>query len=304
MITAYKDPLQLKRLITALNDREWDFYIHVDKKSNFQDFSFHNEIGNISFTSERYNVAWGGYSQVKSILALLKEAIHTNIPYDRVVLLSGMDYPIYSNQKIKHEFATNPDKQYIKALNISKSNNKKVLARIQRYWFFDPPFLLKSDLIQKICRKVIHTILPLVTNRKKEFIFVNNSKWDIYYGSDYWSLTFDAAKHVYNQMRDSFELQNKMKTAFVPSEIFAHTIIMNSAYRTNTIAYRPNVYKGLPILTPLHHIIYKDYIKTFREDDYQLLINSGKMFARKCSTGISERLLEKLDINRSKDQIL
>lgn len=48
-------------------------------------------------------------------------------------------------------------------------------------------------------------------------------------------------------------------------------------------------------ITFTHYIEYRDGIKIFIEEDFDKLMNSGKMFCRKVYTGISDSLLNKID---------
>lgn len=94
MIIAHNQFELLKLLLKSLDHPQNDFFIHIDKKVknfNIADFKGITKHSNIIFT-ERVSVKWGGYSQIKSELILLKNAIKGN--YDYYHLLSGVDLPI------------------------------------------------------------------------------------------------------------------------------------------------------------------------------------------------------------------
>lgn len=73
------------------------------------------------------------------------------------------------------------------------------------------------------------------------------------------------------------------------------TIIFNSPYRINCSLYEKDSYEGLKTLSAITYFNYKEKIQTFTLDDYNELKHSGKMFARKFVTGISDSLMDKLD---------
>ena len=118
LLTAYKDSKHLNNLIDSLNYNA-DFYIHIDLKVNINPFI--NTIGkkkNVYFIKKRYFVNWGSFAQVLCQKELLSIAINSGIVYDRVVCLSGMDYPIWSMNKIINEFNNNLSKEYIMESNV------------------------------------------------------------------------------------------------------------------------------------------------------------------------------------------
>lgn len=73
------------------------------------------------------------------------------------------------------------------------------------------------------------------------------------------------------------------------------TIVFNSSFKNNCILYNQNTYNGLKNLSAITYFNYGKEIQTFTLDNYEELKNSGKMFARKFTTGISDRLMDKLD---------
>ncbi len=96
LILAHKNPAQFARLISALETPAAFFYVHIDRRACADDFrkSLADTKGRVHFLEERYYVNWGGFSTVLATLALMKECLQESLPDDRVVLLSGQDYPI------------------------------------------------------------------------------------------------------------------------------------------------------------------------------------------------------------------
>lgn len=52
---------------------------------------------------KRYCVQWGGYSILKATFSILEEALN-HCKYDRLILLTGLDYPIKSDVVIQSFF--------------------------------------------------------------------------------------------------------------------------------------------------------------------------------------------------------
>lgn len=299
LISAYLDPQQLKRLIISLNYKnKCTFFIHVDKKVNIEPFMHELKLqNNVYFVKNRKKVYWGGYSQVQSIIAMIELMLSTKEKYDRVVSITGLDYPIYSNEKIQKKF--NSDEQFMTAINVTNCNIKKQTKKITRYWFFDHK--IENKTMVKIISKLENVIFCLLPFRKKTKIKVNdnnNKYYDVYFSSDYWALTYQCVVDLYKEYTGNVNFQKYFKYSFAPSELFMSTMLFNSKYSNKAKICDWKVYDDLPSLTALHYIYYGKCIKVLNENDYYTLIDSNKMFARKFKSGYSDKLIELLDKNR------
>lgn len=248
LISSYLDPIQLKKLILALKyDNKCDFYIHIDKKVDIKQFLY--ELGNeknIFFVENRIRVCWGGYSQVNAILSMIELMISTEKKYDRVVSITGLDYPIYSNKKIQEEFKSN--KQYMIGLNVIRCNLKKQKRKIVKYWFFDHN--VNNRLIVQIISKLENVFFSALPVRKKSSIKIDNTKYyDVYFSSDYWALTYDCVLNLYNEYINNNKIQKYFKHAFAPSELFMATMLFNSKYSKNATVCEIENYTNLASLT-------------------------------------------------------
>lgn len=124
MIEAHTDAEQLVRLCSALQ-LSGDIFIHVDKKTKSIDFwnTINDYVKNnqgIKILAKRHFVAWAGYSQVECFRSLLAEVLRGEKRYDRILLLSGLDYPIFSPSQINSFFEENKTKEYVCGYNISE----------------------------------------------------------------------------------------------------------------------------------------------------------------------------------------
>lgn len=119
---------------------------------------------------------------------------------------------------------------------------------------------------------------------------------DIFQGSSWWCVTWNCLNEIRNGFEDN-KISSFFKTCFAPDEMMIQTIVFNSSFAKHAIIFEGE-YPGLPKLTPLHYIEYGEEIKTYQEADFEKLIKSGKMFFRKARTGISDSLLDRIDIYR------
>jgi hypothetical protein len=304
IIPAYKDPVHLRRLISALNFHS-DFYIHVDKKVDPE--PFRKELSllkkDVCFLN-KHTVTWGGYSQVLSHKEMFRALLNSGTKYKRVVCISGLDYPVFSNKRIHEVFDKNPEKEFITGLNISHDEPKEI-HRIVNYFFVDYPFLIRNPTAVKIVKRLSNTFK--LKFKKSNVSYLNGKKCDIFFGSDWYALTYDCAKFVYESLCKEKQFLRYISTAFVPDELCINTIVFNSRFGNNAIRMPKNFALSLPgdvafeKLSPLQYLEYREEMKTLVESDYNNILKSNKMFCRKTETGVSDSLMDQIDRMREQE---
>lgn len=114
LVIAHNNFQQLEFLLSLLDDEKNDIFLLIDKKSEISASvlkSLNESCNKSIFTLvERVKINWGGYSQIKAELILLKAAVHNNYSYYH--LISGSDLPLFSQDYI-HEFFDKNDKVHI-----------------------------------------------------------------------------------------------------------------------------------------------------------------------------------------------
>jgi hypothetical protein len=289
MISVYLDPEHLKRLIKALYvPGQTDFFIHVDKRVDIEPFLISEEpYKSVVHYTERHKVYWGGFNQVLYIKSLLESVRTSGIAFDRVVLLSGLDYPLWSNKHIFSVFEQNPESEYIMGIDLSVYDGKQQVDSIIKYHpFRDSDFPL---------RMIGSKLMNLIGIRKPRYVKISGKQCHVYKGSDYWSLTAACASYVLDKMNSEKLLMNYFKSSYIPSEMVANTIALNSPYAVNAISKPITAWKGLGVLTPLHYIDYGQKVKVLTLEDFDKINKTNKMFFRKSMTGTSDELLKKVD---------
>lgn len=289
MITAYISPESLRSLMISLSDSDVDIYVHIDKKVDITPFfSVTEDIKNVTFLPEemRVPVYWGGYSQVTMQYNLLKTILKRNIRYDRIISLTGMDYPIASNRVLREAFS-DQEKEYIIGFDIGRENWDKSSPlkmsnkdRFLYYYRFDGNWNL-ARIIKKL--------------RIRRFKSYGSIGYDLYYGSEYWALTYDCIRELIQAYEEDDRLIQLLKHSFVPSESWIHTLFFNSSFRNKGIVWNGDVDWGIGNYSPLSYFKYGKKIKILDETDYDAVISSGRPFARKLEDGVSDALKEKLE---------
>ncbi len=139
--------------------------------------------------------------------------------------------------------------------------------------------------------------------KRKDTISYNGNEWPIYYGSSWWALTYECVLNLW-EIINSKEFEHYFKYAYAPDELMIQTAFFNSQYAlTGQLFPVTHKVKPLEALTPLHYIEYTSEIKIYKLKDIDKLLSSGKMFFRKAKTGISDSLLNHIDIIRSNNEV-
>ncbi len=290
LISAYTEPNSLHAMIRKLNEMvPADFYIHIDKKVEIEPFqSDLDDMQNITFIKNRTRVYWGGYSQVKMQMEMIKEMLSRNVRYKRVINLTGTDYPVVG-KKTMREALENDDVEYICGFDVNNEVNpgrRKMSLKYSCFYLMDTYKIIRAILIRL----------------KLPRIFYLTVKTPIYYGSEYWALTFDCIKELYHEYLNDRQLQRLFHFSFVPSEAWVHTMFFNSDWKKRAVQEIQNECQGLIKLSPITFFKYTKSIKILDESDYKDIINSGRLFARKIITGKSDRLIAMLKMKEENEQ--
>lgn len=291
LISAHTDAPQLKRLIDALHP-DAHYFIHIDQKSVIDQFTSIISGENIHFIADRKDVRWGTIIEVEYQMALIKAALDHPQHFDRILFLSGMDYPLWSNDHITEWLQAQGKKEILQGIDMTTgaiTEQQQELYTIPRPFFKVPAVGNKlnqrfSILSRKVCEKV--------GKRKRLFLY---NGWHLYKGSAWWCISQELAQYIYDTWTGDEKLRHYFLDSFGQAETVIQTIAMNSdEWRSRCIITRGE-YPGLAALTPLHYINYDPVIKIMNEDDYATLQQSGKMFARKFISGESDRLVQLLN---------
>ena len=292
LIAAHTDPEQLKRLVTSLTYKGNTFFIHIDKKQDIYPFKeILKECKNVTFIKKRIADYWSGFSHLRTLDSLLEEAL--NYHFDRLVYISGLDYPVWSNEKMENWYLDNADKQVVCAYNLTKCGDPYPQGKISHLAWWDVP--IKNE---KLFNKTRRKLNDFLMNFKHPLSFaVDGKEWDVFWGSDWWSMTYDAAKYVFDMYHKHREIEKYFKWCFCPSELWVQTILSNSEKYKNRIDYT-KIFK-LEAVTPLEFIDYGESMYIWKEKDFEQIVNSGKMFIRKTTSKESKELQEMIDKERN-----
>ncbi len=226
LILAHNTPKHLQRLINALSSRSSSFFIHLDKKSNADDFiEIHGR--NIHFISDRVAVFWGEFSQVEAILILLRTALADKYNFDRFVLLSGSDYPLRSASYIEAFFERNPNTEFMNMVAMPADSIGKPISRLTTYRLRS-----QASPISSVIRKILTRVITLLYKRDYKFYF---GDFTPYGGSTWWALSREACIFILTFVEKEIQLVNFFKNTLCPDESFFQTILGNSIFRLRIV---------------------------------------------------------------------
>lgn len=292
LISVHTDAQHLLRLINCLPS-DSDKYIHIDLKADLNDFSAVAAQYNVIIINERYNVMWGSFLQVNFQRALMKAALSSGVKYDYLITLSGLDYPLWSNERILRFFENNKGREFIQGVRIKEQGDTKLY---QEYRFLNNHYWKYGTLKSKF-RVAIRKIVYALGFRKPLCVKFDGKCYDLYKGSDWWAITDNMAKYFMDFYETHPAFVRYFKNSFSPNETIWQTIAFHSKYADKCILSVGKIDK-LEELTPLTYIEYGDAMKVFTEDDFDNLIKSNKMFCRKVVTGKSDKLMDMIDLYR------
>ncbi|HRH51328.1 MAG TPA: beta-1,6-N-acetylglucosaminyltransferase [Panacibacter sp.] len=220
LVQAHDNYEHLQKLIYALDEPYSEFYIHIDKKSAMPSF----KAANIFFISERQNIHWGGFSQVRATLLLLQTAVKSNCDY--YAFISGADYPVKSNSFL-HNLLKNGG-EYI---HIEEGvNTYNPLSRYKYYYF--------TDRYNRRDKKSLKAIIFLKAEKLlRSLRFKKKIAFNIFVGAQWFVLSKACVDYILTQVETDKRYIQFFKSAFCPDESFFQTIIGNSPFYQQVRGY-------------------------------------------------------------------
>lgn len=273
LIIAHNEFEVLSMLVNVLDDDRNDIFIHFDAKvKELPDIK--TRKASLIILNDRVNVCWGDVSQIESEYKLWECAVGTSI-YKFYHIISGTHFPLKSQDYI-HGFYEKKDKNVFQRM---QTNESEIEIKIRKYNFFSKYMMSNSSphsykigrLLWNICLKP-QKVLGIKRNRHCEF----------HKSSNWVSLKHDAVIYMLNNKKS---ILTKYRYTFCGDEFFVLSELMGSPLR-NDICFVDNVLR-------------QDFVHTnpkiYLPQDYDLLMNSGCLYARKFSANSIE-LLKRIEI--------
>ena len=271
LILAHKNFSQLMQMIAALQSKKSLFFVHIDKKSEMLRHISQAMIespSNIMLSDRQVNVNWGGFSMIEATVCLMNMLRDSGVCADYVHLLSGQDLPLCPPQEIDLFFENNYGKNFMEYHTIPCKGweNNGGLDRINYKWDVDGG---ETDRAKLESRPFLTDIHP-------------------YGGSQWWSLTGECVEWMISMCHSGNLLYDFYRNTNIPDEMLFQTAIMHSPFATTVVNDN------------LRYINWTDgpeYPRILRNEDWDKLRCSGKLFARKFDICKDANIMNKILIH-------
>lgn len=278
LIIAHNEFSVLKILLGMLDYKKNDIYLHVDIKAGDIDKSeFFKCVkkSTLIFIEPRIDVQWGNFSQIECEYKLLEAA--TKKKYAYYHLLSGVDLPLKSQKEIHRFFLRNSGIEFVQFESNELTVEEK--HRVSKYHFFAKR---NKNIYEKIMDKFLLIIQKNIDRTKHSCLEYKK-------GANWFSITDEFARYVVTSKK---LIQKYFKYTICGDEMFLQSLAYSSKFREKisnnnycdnyeTIAYIIDWKRGNPYV--------------FRKDDFEQLITSNQLFARKFSWNIDKDIILKIE---------
>lgn len=290
LMLVHANPAHLQRLIARLRSDNAVFFLHVDKKTNLGPY-VPLQTDDVRLVPDPVAVHWGDFSQVEAILKLMTTALAAGT-FERFVLLSGADYPLWPTADINAFFAAHPQDEFINMVPMPCEAAGKPLARLTTYTL-RPTLSAPHRLALRVLLKA--RVIPRQRDLRRAL-----GSLQPYGGSTWWALTRAACEYVVQFVQRNPGLVRFFKGTQYADETFLHTILGNSPLLANVrrnLTYTDWSAGGAsPANISANHVDYFRTTKQFAPND---VYGTGPMiFARKFSDS-DTALLQRLDAKLS-----
>lgn len=267
VISAYKLPRQLVRLIRRLAAPGVTFVVHVDRKTSRAAFAqMVDGTSDLPVTYlPRHVCHWGGFGHVRATLSGLDHLTRARVEFDYVTLLTGQDYPLRSPASIAARLSAAHGRSFMSFWPLPRSawGPRGGLDRIEDWHL--------------VTYRRLHLALPL-----RRVLPLGLRPFG---GAPYWCLSKAVVDYVQGVIRERPEIVRFFEHVYIPDEVLFQTLIMNSALRDSV---------------ENENLRYLDWSRTpapalLGVGDLDAMLGSGKLFARKFDETVDAHVLDLLD---------
>ncbi|TKC09327.1 beta-1,6-N-acetylglucosaminyltransferase [Pedobacter frigoris] len=220
IILAHSKPLQLRRLIDSLQDESVKSFVHLDAKCNADEYDLPNEQG-LEMITPRFDVSWGGFSQVMAIVSSIRCVLNSGEVYDYINLISGQDYPLKPVSAFKAFLEKNAGKIFMEFHLPGHAWVKEAIQRISKYHFTD--FKFKG---RYLLERIINTLIP-ARKIPKDFTIIGHSTW--------FTIDWESALYVVKFFDENPSFIRRFNYTWGADELLIQSVLFNSHLRSKIV---------------------------------------------------------------------
>lgn len=271
LIMAHNNFRLLELLLLQLDDKRNDIYVHIDKKIKNFDFKYFLSVcrqAKVVFLKKRINVKWGESSQVRTELLLFETASKEKHSYYH--LISGVDLPLQTQDYI-HSYFENDDRLY---LYFKPECSLWDYQRLSLYHFpktWEPHILAYLYMLQH----------KFNVDRIKKY------KMKMCKGYNWCSITHEGVLYLLKNKRF---IKKITRWTVCADEVYKQYLFYNSEFAYLIFRNSNNDTDDLREVDWKQRV--GDSPHVYTENDYEKLISSPKLFARKFDENIDSKIIE------------
>lgn len=260
LIIAHHEFEILQRLISILDSDNNIIFVHIDAKVKKLPHLFTNK-SILHVLDQRIDVRWGHVSQIECELLLFESALKHG-PFYYYHIISGVHLPIRPMKQINEFYERYSGYEIMHILEKCKGRNN---IKLGRFNIGIKNFKHKQSWVQRL----VQLNWVILIKFQKIFGIFNNPNADYVKSENWLSLTQDAVSYIVNHKNTIIK---KYFYTLCGDEYFIATELTNANFKifnSNKLLYQVWNGESPTILTM---------------DDYNQIINSDCLFARKFSS--------------------
>lgn len=293
LINVQKDACHLRDLVSSL-PADAEYYIHVDSCRAQQHFMRQVSGDNVHFLNHRVKTVAGSLNEVRVQVRLIREALSCGADY--LVAIDGLDYPVWSNDRINDYFAGLGGKEMLSA--VAMPGMGRMAYKYTDFQLFNDHAWPSSSFKGK-ARKLARLLLSGSHIHKTLRIHCPLKTYTLYKGGTSWAITREMANLIVREWDENEHLRTYFSTSYRPLETFVPTVALNSSLASRCELVEGSDYDEASLM-PLTYLSGRRSSRILTEDDFQAVCNDDKMFARQVVSGYSDGLKSMIDARRNR----
>lgn len=279
LVIAYMDPEQLKRLAVRLTGMS-DVYVHINSSVDIAPFQealagVQGE-GKVFFAKERYRIVWAGFSILQATFSMMEQALSRQ-SYDRIVLLTGLDYPIKADEQIQAFFRKHARTEFVHAHLVTGETHEELCYQDCR----------DSRFLHRMFGYMNGVLKALGKKGKADYVMHEGRKYSIYGISPKWALSGECASYLLDFYKKNKRFNQYFQMMHAPDDYYVATVLYNSPYRER-IESEKDIFKIIWLPEDKG-------AKVLEAEDVDELCACEQLYAKKFLSGRSEELEKMLD---------
>jgi hypothetical protein len=276
LIQGHKEPAIINRMIRAFRHPDISVCVSLDKKSGIGAAEIDPAA---RFLGAERDIWWGDFSLVQANLDGFAEIHRSEGEYGHLILVSGQDYPVWSNERIVRFLGEHAGRSFLHHAPLAPGGWPEAADRVEYFHYHGP------SRVRSLGAKALRGAMRALGLKR-----ALPGGLKPYGGANWFVLSRDAVGEVLAFAAANPAFVDFFRSVAIPDEQFYHTIILNSRLR------------GTVVNDSHRYVDWSDKLpnpKLLAAADYPAIAASGKMICRKVDAQTSLGLLDLLDAGRA-----